>query len=283
MIKILIALLFGLFLSNAVSAQYYMLGEDAANQRWYCIDTKHFHLVFPESFLNRAQTLANQSEQYYRAITGTINHSNERIPVLIHTGSVVANAYSLWTPERTEYFMTPSQNNYAHNWLLQLIIHEDRHMVQMDKLNQGLTKTFSYLIGDQAVAITLGLFMPMWYMEGDAVTTETAFSKSGRGRIPSFEMKMKAQLLTEGLYNFEKASLGSYKNYVPDQYYFGYFFIAQSRKHYGPQLWDNAIRNSARNRWQISPLSHSFKQQTGYNKKQLYQLFFQDLKDQWLL
>ncbi|HPB02524.1 MAG TPA: hypothetical protein PLZ67_06175, partial [Bacteroidales bacterium] len=283
MIKILIALLFGLFLSNAVNAQYYMLGEDAANQKWYCIDTKHFHLVFPESFLNRAQTLANQSEQYYRAITGTINHSNERIPVLIHTGSVVANAYSLWTPERTEYFMTPSQNNYAHNWLLQLIIHEDRHMVQMDKLNQGLTKTFSYLIGDQAVAITLGLFMPMWYMEGDAVTTETAFSESGRGRIPSFEMKMKAQLLTEGLYNFEKASLGSYKNYVPDQYYFGYFFIAQSRKHYGPQLWDNAIRNSARNWWQISPLSHSFKQQTGYNKKQLYQLFFQDLKDQWLL
>lgn len=283
MIKKLFVLFIALFLSGAASAQYYMLGEDAAHQKWYSIDTEHFHIVFPESFLSRAQTLANQCEQYYGTVTGSLNHLSRKIPILIHTGSVVANAYSLWTPERTEYFMTPSQNNYAHNWLQQLVIHENRHMVQMDKLNQGLTKAFGYLVGEQAVAVTLGLFMPMWYMEGDAVTTETAFSESGRGRIPSFEMKMKAQLLTEGLYNFEKASLGSYKDFVPDQYFFGYYYVAQSRKFYGQSLWDNAIRNSARNWWQISPISHSFQQQTGYNKKQLYQLFFQDLKDQWLM
>ncbi|MPM05355.1 Protein TolB [bioreactor metagenome] len=283
MIKKLYILFVALFLSGAASAQYYMLGEDAANQKWYSIETEHFTFVFPETFLDRAQTLANQSEQYYGTVTGSLNHVSRKIPVLIHTGSVVANAYSLWTPERTEYFMTPSQNNYAHNWLQQLIIHEDRHMVQMDKLNQGLTKALGYIVGEQSVAVTLGLFMPMWYMEGDAVTTETAFSESGRGRIPSFEMKMKAQLLTEGLYNFEKASLGSYKDFVPDQYYFGYYYVAQSRKYYGASLWDNAIRNSARNWWQISPISHSFKKQTGYSKKELYRIFFRDLKDQWLL
>lgn len=283
MIKRSAVFLLLLILTSAVSAQYYMLGEDAAHQKWYCIDTRHFHLVFPESFLNRAQSLANQSEQYYSTVTGSLNHVSRKIPVLIHTGSVVANAYSLWTPERTEYFMTPSQNNYSHNWLQQLIIHENRHMVQMDKLNQGLTKALGYVVGEQAVALTLGLFMPMWYMEGDAVTTETAFSESGRGRIPSFEMKLKAQLLTEGLYDFEKASLGSYKDYIPDQYSFGYYYVAQSRKFYGTTLWDNAIRNSARNWWQISPISHSFKKQTDYNKKQLYQLFFQDLKDRWLM
>jgi len=283
MIKRPAVLLLLLILTTAASAQYYMLGEDAAHQKWYRIETKHFELVFPESFSNRAQSLANQCEQYYNTVTGSLNHVSRKIPVLIHTGSVVANAYSLWTPERTEYFMTPSQNNYAHNWLQQLIIHENRHMVQMDKLNQGLTSKFGILVGEQAVAFALGLFMPMWYMEGDAVTTETAFSASGRGRIPSFEMKMKAQLLTEGLYNFEKASLGSYKDYVPDQYYFGYYYVAQSRKFYGASLWDNAIRNSARNWYQLSPISYSFKKQTGYNKKQLYQKFFQDLKDQWLM
>ncbi len=264
-------------------AQYYMLGEDRANQKWFRIETEHFSFVFPESFLSRAQTLANQSEQYYAAITQSIHWSPKKIPILIHTGGVVANAYSLWTPERAEYFMTPNQNNYSQNWLLQLIIHEDRHLIQMDKLNQGLTKILQVPFGQQSTALTLGLFMPMWYMEGDAVTTETAFSESGRGRMPSFEMKMKAQVLTEGIYNFEKASLGSYRDYVPDQYYFGYYFVSQSRKYYGEALWDNAIRNSARNWYMMNPLSNSFKKQTGLNKKQLYRKFFLDLKDQWLM
>ncbi len=283
--KTLRAIVFGLliWIPQLIQAQYYVLGEDAAHQKWYSIETAHFSFVFPESFLNRAQELANQSEKYYASITKSISRYPKKIPVLIHTGGVVANAYSLWTPERTEYFMTPNQNNYAQNWLLQLIVHEDRHMIQMDKLNQGLTKILQIPFGQQSTALTLGLFMPMWYMEGDALTTETAFSESGRGRMPVFEMKMKAQILSQGLFSFEKASLGSYKQYVPDQYYFGYYYVAQSRKYYGPSLWDNAINNSARNWWKLNPLSNSFKKQTGLNKKQLYRKFFLDLKDEWLL
>lgn len=272
-----------LFTMHRGMAQYYVLGQDPASQKWYFLETEHFKIVFPSVFIPRIKELANKLEFMYENGTQTLNHQPRKIPVVIHTEGVVPNAYSLWTPKRTEFFMTPPQNNYAQEWLDQLIIHEYRHMIQMDKMNKGTTRILSYFIGQHAGALALGFFLPMWYMEGDAVVVETAMSQSGRGRLPSFEMKMRAQLLEKGLYNFEKASLGSFKEFVPDQYFFGYYFVTQSRKLYGSALWEKAIDNSGRNPWQINPISHSFKQQTGLNKKQLYQQLFSNLRDQWLL
>lgn len=280
---LVICILVNIIISHQGHAQYYILGQDPASQKWFYIETEHFKILFPKVFLPRANELAAKLEYMYENGTQTLKHKPKKIPVIIHTEGVVPNAYSLWTPKRTEFFMTPPQNNYAQNWMDQLIIHEDRHMIQMDKMNKGATRVLSFFIGQHAGAMALGLFLPMWYMEGDAIVLETSMSQSGRGRLPSFEMKMRAQILEKGLFNFEKASLGSFIDYVPDQYYFGYYFVAQSRAFYGAELWEKAIDNSGRNPWQISPISHSFRMQTGLNKKQLYKKLYSNLRDQWLL
>lgn len=276
-------LLFVLVPALTARAQYYLLGTDAASVKWKHIKTDHFDIVFPDFYDGEAQRLAAGLEFTYRHGLRGMDARMPRIPVLIHAQSVVPNAYALWTPRRSEWFSTPPQFCYAHDWLDQLMVHEYRHMAQMSKLNRGATKILHYLAGEQATAFTMGLFLPMWFMEGDAVMNETRMSHSGRGRSPEFEMRVKAQLMNRGLFKYDKAILGSFREYVPDQYYFGYFFAAQSYRFYGDSLWNKAINRAAGKFWQIAPLSFSFKQQTGLNKKQLYRKFFSDLKSTWIV
>ncbi|MCX7696938.1 MAG: hypothetical protein N2Z72_04495 [Bacteroidales bacterium] len=269
------------FIAKNLTSQYYITGQDKASTKWYQVKTSHFHIIFPESYKKHIQSFANTSEKYYHLLTKTISWENKTIPVVLFTNSVVPNAFSLWTPERTEFYMTPAQHNYGQAWYKQLIIHEYRHLLQMDKLNQGLTKFMTYFIGQHATAITMGLFMPMWYMEGDAVMIETSLSQTGRGRLPSFESKMKAFLLENQLPSFDQMSLGSWKRFIPDQYYFGYYFVAQSYAHYGEKLWDNAINTSAKRWYLLSPLNVAFRKQTGMSKSKLYEFLFSDLQQKW--
>ncbi len=83
---------------------------------------------------------------------------------------------------RAEFFELPPQNIYPQIWQDQLALHEYRHVVQINKMRQGLTKGLYYVFGEQAIAFVMGLWVPFWFIEGDAVYSETIFSKSGRGR-----------------------------------------------------------------------------------------------------
>ena len=57
----------------------------------------------------------------------------------------------------------------------------------------------------------IGVYVPMWFLEGDATVFETSVGKSGRGRSPEFLNEMKAQVTEKGIYTYYKAVLGSYK------------------------------------------------------------------------
>ncbi|MEI7513535.1 MAG: hypothetical protein WCJ74_02860, partial [bacterium] len=195
-------LLFILFaFSTFVSAQYYVIGQDPASVKWMQIKTGNFTIIFPKGFENNAQKLANTFAVVHEKASATIGMPPKKMPIVIHNRSVSSNAFSLWAPKRIEFYSCPPQDNYAQDWLDQLAIHEYRHAAQINTLNTGFTKALSWLFGEQISATSLGLFVPSWLMEGDAVATETALSYSGRGRIPSFEMRIRAQILEEGLYS----------------------------------------------------------------------------------
>lgn len=260
-----------------VDAQYVVLGQEPSSLHWYQVRTPHFQLIFPENFNNKANSLANELEYAYQYYSKNFGFCPKSTRIIVHTGTVESNAISLLAPNRAEFFMTPPQNIYTHGWQEQLVVHEYRHMVQLASLRQGFTRLLSIPLGDYAQVLTYGLFTPMWYMEGDAVVMETALSHSGRGRLPGFEMNMKAQLLDKGMFKFQKARFGSYKDYIPDQYYFGYFFIALCRERYGPDLWNKGMNLVARKPFLLDPLDLSFKKQIGFNKKTLYDTLFNDL------
>lgn len=253
-----------------VSAQYYDIGQEPASIKWKQIKTENFRIVFPESFEKRAPRIAGLFEQMRLPVASSLKVNPSFTPVLIHTGNVTSNAYSIWTPRRLELLVTPPQDIYGHEWLNQLVLHEYRHVVQLSKLDQGFTRFLGILLGQQAVPMITGLFVPHWFLEGDAVATETALSLTGRGRVADFAMPLRAQIIDKKPFHYTKAVLGSYKDFVPNHYITGYHLVAAARMKYGVNIWNSALDRTGRHPYTLNPFSKGIKEVTGLHKKGLY-------------
>jgi len=264
-----------------LSAQYYLSGEDPASLRWKQINTSYFRIIYPQESASQAQKLARLLDQTYQASRLDIASPALRSDLILHNQSVISNASVAWAPRRLDFYTTPAQDGYAQDWFKQLAVHELRHVAQISKLNQGFGHALNIVLGQQASAGLLGAFIPMWFMEGDAVTNETMLSFSGRGRDGIFLSKMRAQLLQKGYYVYDKAYFGSYKDYTPNIYELGYYLVAHNKVKYGPLLWENALRQTARKPYTFVPFSLGIKQITGIGKNKLYKETMYDLYENW--
>ncbi len=280
-LMVLIAAFILLLISLPAHSQFYERGQDPAFIRWKQIRTENYQIIFPESYANEAQRLANILEYAYNYVSFSLKNKPRKISVIIHNYSVRFNGFVAWAPKRMELYPTSPEVIYPQDALEQLALHELRHVVQVDKLHQGLTRILYYAFGEMATGVIAGM-LPIWYLEGDAVTTETALSYAGRGRLPSFQMKLRAlSLEKEGVYRYDKAYLGSYKDYVPNYYQYGYQMIAYSRQKYGNRWWDQSLNYVARNPYLINPIHFSLYSHLGLNKRRLYDATFRELGHQW--
>lgn len=116
---------------------------------------------------------------------------------------MVSNGYVALAPYRSELFATGIQNFNvvgSASFLDLLCFHEYRHALQNSNSRRGFTK-FLYLIGCESFWSTAnGVGIPDWYLEGDAVQTETMFTGAGRGRTPYFSQEQCALLLNNTNY-----------------------------------------------------------------------------------
>lgn len=277
----LIKTLLLLYISTQLSAQYYTSGSDPARLKWLQIKTPVARIVFEESFKTEALRLAAFIDSMAPHISATMSHSPRRVDLLIHNHTAYSNGFVSWAPRRTEFYAMPHQNINSTDWLEHLAIHEYRHVVQIDKLNQGFTKVLSYPFGQQAVGGVLGLHLPMWFLEGDAVVTETTLTQSGRGRSFEFNRELKALLVEKEKSPFDKAYLGSYKDFTPDYYKMGYLLTGMARREYGSGLWERAVTHTGRKSWQLRPFNRSIKKETGLNQRSLYNKLFDELAHSW--
>lgn len=262
-------------------AQYYTQGEDPASLRWKQINTDHFKVIFPAEFSAEARRTTCLLEFYYDQNADYLNHQPRKIPVILHNRSVQSNGFVAWAPKRMELVTTPPADNYAQDYIEQLVLHEFRHVVQVDKMNQGITRGLTWLLGEQAQGAVTGL-CPFWYLEGDAVDAETKLSWSGRGRLPSFEKEIKALLLDKNIvYPYEKAFYGSYKDFVPTHYHYGYQMVAFGRKKYGDELWSDLLDYTARKPYTIYPFYFGLKKYASSSRKKLYHETFDTLRSHW--
>ncbi|PTN09335.1 hypothetical protein [Mangrovibacterium marinum] len=265
-----------------VRAQYFSTGTDPANIRWLQINTENFQLIFPNDYEPKAQQVAAILEKVYRYGYQSLGTAPRKISVIMHTRTVNSNGMVAWAPRRMELYPTPHQKIYAQDWLQQLAIHEFRHVVQMDKIAQELPAIFKIILGEQAATAAVGAYLPFWFLEGDAVVTETALSQSGRGRNPYFLMENKAQAVEKGLFSYDKASLGSYKDFVPNRYKFGWWMTGGIRAKYGERTWSNVLEQIASKPLSITPVNTALKKQTGHTKEELYASLFANYRQRWI-
>ncbi len=264
-----------------VFGQYYNLGQDPSSLKWRQIITPDFKIIYPANFEQKAKQMLPALDFIKNRGNITLDYHPKRVPLILHNYNITSNAVTAWAPARVEMYTSPPQDSYAQNWLDQLIFHEYRHIVQIDRNNQGFTKVLSWFTGEQAASAINGLFVPTWFMEGDAVCTETALSQSGRGRIPSFEMLLRAQMIQKGAFTYDKAALGSYKTFVPNKYALGYSLVANVRRRYGYQAWVTALNEVARKPFLITPFNHGLKKATGFGKEKLYSITMSDMDSMW--
>lgn len=230
-------------------------GQDPARFRWKQIKTDDFQIIYPDFFEANAQRMANIYAALYE-YANSLSHKPRRVSMIVHPGGGIANGTVAWAPKRSELYTMPPQNAND-TWLEHLCVHEFRHVVQIDKVNQGFTKALYYIFGEEATIAVTGLYLPLWFMEGDAVTFETAVGQIGRGRSPEFLNEMKAQVVEKGIYSYDKAALGSVRDFVPNRYTMGYFMVAKSRANYGNAIWSDALTAIGRHPLAITPFSQS--------------------------
>jgi hypothetical protein len=266
-----------LLLANSTNAQFYQTGQDPSRIQWRQINTENFQVIYPQEFETEAQRLTFVLNKVYDYSAHSMNHAPHKISVVLHTRTANSNGLVAWAPKRMELFTTPNQQMYSQDWLNQLALHEFRHLIQMDKIQSELPFMLKFILGEQATALVTGVYLPLWFLEGDAVVNETALSHSGRGRQASFTMEYRARLVDKGIYSFSKAYLGSYKDFVPDYYKLGYLMVGKTREKYGPQLWTDVVKRAGSDPLSLTPLNTVLKKQTGWNSQQLYRQVFNEL------
>ena len=275
--------LLALLLTNNIHAQFYESGTEPASVRWQQIHTEHFRIIFPTDALQEGQRAAYALEYIHQAAGKSLNHAPAKIPVVLHNRTAFSNGFVSWAPKRSEWFLTPPQDNYAQDWLHQLAVHEYRHVVQVDKLNQGITRAMGFAVGQQAVGAVAGL-LPLWFLEGDAVATETALTNAGRGRNPAFEMPLRTIALSGKYHKYDKAFFGSYRDHVPNHYELGYQMVGWTRQHYGAKTFETSVDFVARHPYTLifcPPFRLGVKKETGYKTDELYRNAFDDLTHRW--
>ncbi|MFV0366258.1 MAG: hypothetical protein ACK5JS_07120 [Mangrovibacterium sp.] len=277
-IYFLVALLCYSYISYA---QYFTTGADPASIKWKQIDEENFQVIYPSDYEAQAKRFAAMLEQVYQLGYQSLGTAPRKISVVLHSRTADSNGMVATAPSRMEIYPTPHQEMYAQEWLSQLAIHEYRHVVQTDKIQQELPKILRIILGEHATALTIGAYIPYWFLEGDAVLTETALTETGRGRNPSFLKENKALLLEQGQMSYDKISMGSYKDYIPNRYAFGWWFVGGIRKEYGVDVWENVLHRVARKPFSLSPVNKSLKESTGHKKEALYVSLWEQYQKDW--
>lgn len=256
-----------------------------ASMKWYQINTNNFRILYPYGFEKEAQRVANTLEHIREPEAASLEATPKKISVVLHSQSAISNGFVTLAPKRSEFYAMPPQNyNFigTNEWLTLLSSHEYRHVVQFQKSLTGFNKGVHLLFGQLAQAGMAFAAVPQWFWEGDAVATETAFTSSGRGRIPEFDMLFRTNLLEGRNFNYHKQYLRSYRDNVPNHYVLGYHMVAYLRRKTGnPNVWADITKRA----WNVPfipfTFSNAIKKETGLYVTDLYKEMAQELKKDW--
>jgi hypothetical protein len=204
------------FLFFLCSIQVYaqeVLENNPPSLKWYQIKAPHFKVIYPEGFEQQAQRVTNTLEHIYEPEAKSLGVRPRKISVVLQNQSSISNGFVTMIPRRSEFYTMPPQDyNFGgtNDWLDQLATHEYRHIVQFQRSITGFNKALYYLFGPATLTAMAITAVPQWFWEGDAVATETAFTHSGRGRIPNFGLLMRSNLQEGSVFNYHKQYLRSY-------------------------------------------------------------------------
>lgn len=264
-----------------LKAQFYTTGNTPWFTKYHTIETKNYQLIFPAEIDSTAIEFASLLDTVAPFATKPYKVKQSKITVVMNNQSVVSNGFVVWAPKRMEIVTSAPQEDLTMPWLDELALHEYRHVAQLFSLNRGFTNIAGYFLGQIAVGGVSGI-SPLWFYEGDAVFNETVLSNTGRGRSGDF-LKDYSSLERAGIrYSYDKAYMGSYKNYVPSYYHMGYQMIKHVNQYYGEDSWDKVMLNVAKRPFTVGSFNGGLKKTIDLNKVRLYEQAMDSLRQEVL-
>ncbi len=284
--KIAVVFLYFILLSLSLSAQFAVIGlNEPPGLQWKKIETPHFTILFPENLVEEAQRVANRAENTFSALVKTSVRTPKRLTLILSNQGVIDNGYFRLAPRMSEWYHRPT---FLHtigvlDWYDLLAVHEGRHVIQFEEMNEGFTKIAGILFGDLGRLAASLRSVPLWLIEGDALVAETEMTGGGRGRSPAFDMDIRALLLSGIRYNYHKAYLGSYADWYPNYYHLGYLLTAYAKREFGPATIQNIFRRTARRGNLFFPFDNALKQEVGTSVSKYYENAMDELLAFWTL
>ncbi len=249
--------------------------------KWYSIKTPHYRIVFHDGLQDKALETAAIMDHIWAKVPDVYAVNPTPISLYLNSLTATSNAFVALGPRHMHFYLHPPQNVNmlgSADWVNLLAVHEFRHVTQFDFLDRNYFSIFSALFGDMGRSVPAMLFVPMWYYEGDAISAETSFTAHGRGRLPEFEMPLKAILTgTDQKFSYNQASLLSYRRFYPNHYYLGYFLHTHVSRNYGLETWPGVIDQVTRGKF----FSQGLKKQTGLPSRKIFRNTMDELRDMW--
>lgn len=258
-------------------AQIIDKGQSHFSTKWMQINSQNYQLIFPASFISQATSLSKKMNQFIEKTSQDLKINPKKISIIIDNNHIEQNGFVQLAPRKSEVYPVPSGISTNEEWFGNLIIHELRHVAQFDKLSGKFSKPFFEELG----FALFGLHLPSWFFEGDAVETETLLSLGGRGRMPAWEMPIRALLNEQIDYDLNKYLLGSYKDIVPSFYTIGYLMTSTMTNEKGVDIKEKIINEMRKHLLRPYNFDKSLKRYYGKNTDKLFQKTISNLQEHW--
>ncbi len=264
----LVVLIFILFATIDNYGQHF--GGNPPSLSWRKIESDTARIIFPEGLDSQANRIASVVH-FLAAQNISLGNKTRKVNLLLQNQTTIANGYAGLGPYRSEFFMTPSFNNFdlgSTNWADALAVHEYRHIQQYNNFKQGASDAAYHFFGEEGFSLAINAAVPDWFFEGDAVYNETVQTQQGRGRIPFFTNQYKALWVAKKNYSWMKLRNGSLKNYIPSHYPLGFLLINYGHEKYNADFWKKVTFDAVNFKGLIYPFQKAVKKYSGvsFNK-----------------
>lgn len=266
-------------ISHTGFSQIFNSEQNPPSVKWRQINASGFRVIYPDELEKEAQRMTNTLRHIYPYVGASIGRRNTSIPILLQNRGVIANGFVQLGPKKSEFYTTPPQQFDSQDWLNNLAVHELRHVAQFDKLTGGQAHPFP----EDVYLAWFGVSIPLWFFEGDAVSTETSLTNAGRGRIPAWIMPYRTQLLEGKKFSYSKVNFDSDKDLTPGYYQLGYVMASNLRKQSGRNIFDSVLTDIKRRPLRPYPFSGSLKKFTGKGSKEWFDKTSESLRKEWEL
>lgn len=260
------------------------LGKHDSNIDWKTIDSEAVRVIFPEGTDIQAKRIADVINYIHSNATSTVGDKSKHFDLILQTQQTISNGFVTLSPFRSEFYAVAPQNLLSlgtTDWLDLLAVHEYRHALQYANANRGFTKFMYWIAGENGWSASQWFSVPSWYLEGDAVLSESLLTEQGRGRNPYFFKELRALLLDDTLYSYEKAQNGSFKDIVPNIYPLGFTIANHVRNNYGSEKGKQILADAGKYKYGFYPFSSAMKKQTGLTTSKMYKESHKALQQRW--